>query len=112
LALRADGSVLGTLKTPSRDSPSVLRGRAPSLRKATRERTSGIGAFGQLSPKRAFVAPSAPGGATVETDPGDAAMVKEGEQRVIVRRDRSRPVHTVVVRPVRARPAAARMVPG
>lgn len=45
-----------------------------------------------------------PGGFTVETTPGDTAVVKGGDQQVIVRRDRRRAVHTVTIRPVAVPP--------
>lgn len=40
-----------------------------------------------------------PDGVIVETTPGDRAAVRMRKQRVIVRRDRRRSVHTVIIRP-------------
>ena len=40
-----------------------------------------------------------PGGVVVETTPGDRAKVDVARSRIILRRDRDNPVHTVTVRP-------------
>jgi endoglycosylceramidase len=47
-----------------------------------------------------------PGGVVVETTPGDRAKVKLEDQRVLVRRDRRRALHTVTIMPATAGAAA------
>lgn len=41
-----------------------------------------------------------PNGFTVETSPGDVAIVQASRQRVLIRRDRMRAEHTVTIRPI------------
>lgn len=41
-----------------------------------------------------------PNGFTVETSPGDVAIPRPDQQRVLIRRDRTRAVHTVTIRPL------------